>query len=529
MWMDPSTTQSASAQGQSASTPSGSLAPSSGGSAVSRRSLLRAGAAGVGLVAAGNTAARATRQEPAATTWAMAYGDPRNSGYTPTAEGPVRNVKTRWTVDGGEATFSPAVADGRVYVGSRDGSGTVYALDTQSGEPLWTEALDVGIRTAPAVAGATVVVVTEDARLYGLSAETGEIQWSYTELDLDSEESITLAPTVAGATVYVVVPTQSVSGAVHAVDVTDGTQQWVYRTEYWHPNATPAVADGTVYAGFDDRLVALDADVGDELWHYDTAGAVTSPTVRNGAVYIGAAGNIYRLDAETGDLDWRNTDGFAVGPALATDDTQLYYFDAGQLVALGHDGTREWTYAVGGWNSSIPVVAESVVYCWAPEANEVHAVAPTDGSELWTHRLGSKNDTTGDVITPSPALVGTSLYLGNIDGNVYGLEGLASTPTATADDATPAETASPGPGTPGAASPAATTRSRRSSPTDTEPRSSPTGVGTATRASSAVGTASGGRFGLGSGSSLPLWLLVLLTVGYSLVSLVRRFREESDS
>ena len=54
--------------------------------------------------------------------------------------------------------------------------------------------------------------------------------------------------------------------------------------------SSPAVANGVVYIGADDRnLYALNASTGALLWKYMTGNAVySSPAVANGVVYVGS-------------------------------------------------------------------------------------------------------------------------------------------------------------------------------------------------------------------------------------------------
>jgi outer membrane protein assembly factor BamB len=354
----------------------------------------------------------------------MAHRDATNTSAALGTTGPVRDVSAEWTYNVDGPVHSPVVSDGRVFVGSSDGVGSVVALDAASGEQLWRTPLDIGTQTAPAVVDDTVVVVTRDGRMYGLSVETGDTRWSYYELQVASDERIKYAPTVAGSTVYVVCPTDDISGAVHAVDSSDGSQQWVYRTDRWYPNGTPAVGEEMVYAGFDDRLVALETTTGTERWHYDTAGVVSTPTIYDGTVYAGANGNMYRFDSTTGELVWRNTQGFAVDSALATDDKRVYYLDSGQLVAIGHDGQRRWTqYLSDGFPASTPVVASDHLYVWLPTSNAVCAVTADDGGEVWSNSLGPENDGSGTSLSSTPAIVGTSLYVGSRGGTLRALSG----------------------------------------------------------------------------------------------------------
>jgi outer membrane protein assembly factor BamB len=59
---------------------------------------------------------------------------------------------------------SPAVADGRVYVGSSDGK--LYVLDAATGEKRWEFDAGDAITASPAIAAGRVVVGAQDGRLY---------------------------------------------------------------------------------------------------------------------------------------------------------------------------------------------------------------------------------------------------------------------------------------------------------------------------------------------------------------------------
>ena len=77
-------------------------------------------------------------------------------------------------------------------------------------------------------------------------------------------------------------------------------------------DSSPAVANGVVYVGSDDRNVyALNASTGAKLWSYTTGDIVySSPAVANGVVYVGSYDdNVYALNALTGAKLWSFTTG----------------------------------------------------------------------------------------------------------------------------------------------------------------------------------------------------------------------------
>ena len=85
------------------------------------------------------------------------------------------------------AEAHPSVVDGRLFVGSQNG--TVYALDAKSGCIIWTFTAKSGVRNAPLVgarAGGGTAVFFGDtgANMYGVDASTGEAEGAAVQADV---------------------------------------------------------------------------------------------------------------------------------------------------------------------------------------------------------------------------------------------------------------------------------------------------------------------------------------------------------
>lgn len=102
---------------------------------------------------------------------------------------------------GGPVYSTPAVAFGRVYLGSIDSR--VYSFDEDTGALAWSHSTGDWVYAAPAVADTpksepTVYVGSKDQTFYALDAKTGEVRWS------KSIGGVILgAASVLGETVYV--------------------------------------------------------------------------------------------------------------------------------------------------------------------------------------------------------------------------------------------------------------------------------------------------------------------------------------
>jgi outer membrane protein assembly factor BamB len=137
---------------------------------------------------------------------------------------------------GGPVYSTPAVAYGRVYLGSIDGR--VYSFDADNGELLWSHSTGDWVYPAPAVADTkrsdpTVYIGSKDQNFYALDAETGEVRWQK-----DIGGVVLGAATVLGEVVYVagLGPNIGTTG----FDVKTGKK--VYESELGEYN--PVISDG---------------------------------------------------------------------------------------------------------------------------------------------------------------------------------------------------------------------------------------------------------------------------------------------
>jgi outer membrane protein assembly factor BamB len=73
--------------------------------------------------------------------------------------------KAAWTfATRARVESSPAIAGGRVYVGSNDGR--FYVLSLSSGAKLWEFNAGAPLSASPAIANGRIVIGSQDGRLY---------------------------------------------------------------------------------------------------------------------------------------------------------------------------------------------------------------------------------------------------------------------------------------------------------------------------------------------------------------------------
>lgn len=222
-----------------------------------------------------------------------------------------------------EVSSSPAVADGRVYIGGDNDANAVYALDADSGDVVWERSLPTHPESSPAVANDLVYYGAPHdggptpCRLWALDGSTGETVWTH---DVD-DQSLRTSPAVADGTVYVSASSMRVClagggggqgedddcsgvtrGRLYAINAETGEEEWLARTAT-DTRSSPAVADGIVYVGARSGIFAVTTD-GEREWHIDfsTVSAEddpyvkSSPAVGEGGAYIGCSdGNLYAI------------------------------------------------------------------------------------------------------------------------------------------------------------------------------------------------------------------------------------------
>ena len=210
---------------------------------------------------------------------------------------------------------SPALADGRVHVGSENG---VYALDASTGEVAW-ERTDVQTHAdvSPAVVDGVVYSGAPNAaddgppaNLYAFDAATGDTRWTAGIDDV----SLRTSPAVADGTVYVAASTTRACipeadecsgtsrGRVYAVDAATGERRWTAPIET-DTRSSPAVVGDRVYVGCNDGVSAVTTD-GEAAWRIDFESdredgpyVKSSPAVADGRLFVGASdGRLRAID-----------------------------------------------------------------------------------------------------------------------------------------------------------------------------------------------------------------------------------------
>ncbi|QLH83575.1 PQQ-binding-like beta-propeller repeat protein [Halosimplex pelagicum] len=305
-----------------------------------------------------------------------------------------------WCADPGPRELtSPTVADGTVFVASRFVIGRAWrgvtAFDAETGERLWRAPSrqllkpTVGLpETAPTVHDGSVYIggATETRAVTALDADTGSVEW---QTDVAEPGSRTASAAVGDGGVFALVGSR-----IARLDATSGDVTW--ETAAGEAYCPPVLADGAVYAPHDDRSVARwDATDGVHRWTFERfRERPRSLAVADGTLYAVTERKIIALDARERTVSWERTgadlvevgvsdDGVATLRHCTVSDDCVYLSIGSSLAVLDRsDGSLVATVAfseesegdaVYAGRPGVPAVAGGVAYCLT-ETGDLYAL-----------------------------------------------------------------------------------------------------------------------------------------------------------
>ena len=262
---------------------------------------------------------------------------------------------------------------------------------------LWNYTTDDLVYSPPTINNGVLYVGSTDGNIYALNATNGAKIWNYT-----TSGQVFPSPAVVNGVVYdgsAVLPPpsgfppweQSASiptGAVYALNATNGVQLWKYVTGGYGVSSCPVAIGGVVYVGsWDGNIYALNATSGVKLWNYTTGGAVFSSVVAGGVIYVDSSDdNVYALNATNGDRLWNCITSSAL------------------LISYGGVLYPIW---------SSPVVVGGAVYICSDNGT-VYALNAESGTLLWNYapylEVDPYNIVSANAIWSSPSVVNGVLY-----------------------------------------------------------------------------------------------------------------------
>jgi len=304
----------------------------------------------------------------------------------------------KWKVNVGEGHSSPVVADGRIYVHTRQGDREVVtALSPESGQTIWQENYDApykmnpaavshgkGVKSTPVVADGRIITFGINGTLSCFDASTGKPQW---RKEFGSPDfGVATSPMVDRglAIVYVGGNTQ---GALTAFDAATGAEKWSWKGDgpaYASPIVVELAGTRQVVTESRHNIVGVAAATGELLWQipFKTAFAqnIVTPALYRDILIFAGTGNpvmgvkvLKKGGQWTTETVWQNEDFsmYLSSPVVSGD--LLFGFTErkrGQFFCLRPaDGATLWSSDGRQADNAAVVAASSVWLILTPDGN----------------------------------------------------------------------------------------------------------------------------------------------------------------
>lgn len=346
------------------------------------------------------------------------------------------NLKLTDGENTGSAVLSspPAVSGSNLLISGGYYSRYFYGFDKNTGQNKWgVELADGGASASVSDSGVTLVI-TQSCTLYALDENTGKPLWTKW---LGS--SMYSTPTVANGKVYVVYPdnlmaygTQEKGNYVLACfSLKKGDIIWQQRLDD-NVLGSPVVANGKVYISTKAGSVYAIGNDGKNVIHKNVK-AISPPTIMGTNVLVSTSKDsknkdLAMLSTTTLDMvkrlpgtspvaddnggaiaDMSNDQGRALGYK-----GKAYYTAGATLYCVDATGKTLWSKPFTGGESAMPIVAGGKIVV-ATEQGLVHLFSPTDGA------LVNKYDA-GNPIFSQPVIEDGVIYTGTKTGKMNAIK-----------------------------------------------------------------------------------------------------------
>ena len=342
--------------------------------------------------------------------WPMFHHDTNNSGFS-NSIGPITN-NVFWIYNTTGIVNSPVLDNGKIFFTTnkdQEISGSeslVFCLDL-FGEVIWTRDTYDTLVTSPALYNGNVYVGSKNGAIYCLDQETGLLNWVQDAADLELSSIIPYENNIYFG---------SYDGSLYCLDSTNGYIKWSTQIGI-EIHATPAIFNDKVYIGnlcvhahngnklwrsgigshllsspalYKDQVICAaineflyshNAQNGSIVWDYYTGSLKweVSPAIAYEKIYVGTAfGYIYCLNAEDGSCIWstKNSDRAVTSPVICSEKVYIGSYDGKFYCLNANTGETIWSYEINDVFSTTPAIANGAVYVGC--GNSLYCFGPDD-------------------------------------------------------------------------------------------------------------------------------------------------------
>ena len=274
-----------------------------------------------------------------------------------------------------------------------DAYGQVLLIDSNNGNKIWEKNIEFPILSPPLIYRNKIYFISSDNRLFSLSLESGDIEWSFQTIAETKKSLITASPIAFENTI--IAPFSN--GEIVAFAHDSGRPLWsenvskvslLSNFDIKDISASPVLSNNLIFSiSTNGKLISINAINGKRNWSVDLSGYRT-PTISGGQIYvIDEDGKLICLNKNTGEVFWI---------------TELNKFKKGQKA-------KDLNLWLG------PYLINNLLYNIS-YFGELKIVSPMTGEVLSTDSLGIKG-----IILP-PVILSNAVFIMDENSNVFHFE-----------------------------------------------------------------------------------------------------------
>jgi Ca-activated chloride channel family protein len=312
---------------------------------------------------------------------------------------------------------TPAISDGRLFVGGGFGSHDFFGFDARTGKPAWRLRTKDDGPTAAVLAEGLAVFNTESCTLEVVEMETGQVVWERWLGD-----PLLAQPAVMDGRIFMAYP-KAGEHRLGCFDLRNGRPLWATRLDHDVITA-PVVAEGKVYlAAFDGTVWCLDPQTGKVEWTQQLQ-ATSAPWVYEGDVFVAHREDAPRGARKAGDPGrTQSGDTLAKEPEMPREQTSRFDSSSGRRKSSSPARAAAYLSSSSGQaqKQAHYQMDSSVGFGTAPSSAKLHIAEQLIGERLvsrtWRFQgsrpvvvNGILYDTTGDRLEASDVRTGEVLW-----------------------------------------------------------------------------------------------------------------------
>jgi Ca-activated chloride channel family protein len=341
----------------------------------------------------------------------------------------------RVVLPGGKPLATPAVCDGRVYVGGGFGSYELYCLDARSGQAIWGLRISDDGPSAASVADGFVAFGTESCTLFVVDAATGALSWARWLGD-----PLLSQPAIRDRAVFMAHPSNGMH-ALSAFDLATGSPRWSVPIRSDVISA-PIVSGDSVYASTFDGTVQRHRVADGSLVYARAMSATSAPWIERDEIHV--AQRQQRIEGFT------TVSGRGEITSSMRSSKAAPYLDPSIQSRSGYDQTARSSDAAVGFASGAPAASKSTVAAanvgqatvrglweyqgsrplvigktrYATHGASVSAMAIDSNHPQWEHRLDGQIEAIGGHLGAPPSYANGALAIATVAGTVVLLDAI---------------------------------------------------------------------------------------------------------